>query len=47
MSLLERLFDPGSAAGNYIGIFGLVASLIVVQVRSWRLERKQDKKGHA
>jgi hypothetical protein len=40
LNFLERIFAPGSDAGSYIGLFGLVGYLIVVHVRRWRLRPK-------
>jgi hypothetical protein len=40
LSLVDGSFQPSSDARKWIGFSGLVASLIVVQVRSWRFRRK-------
>jgi hypothetical protein len=35
-SLIDGIFQPSSDVKSWIGISGLIASLVVVQVRSWR-----------
>jgi hypothetical protein len=40
LSLIDGIFQPSTDAKNWTGVSGLIGSLIVVQVRSWRFRRK-------
>lgn len=40
LSVVDGIFQPCSDARGWIGLSGLVASLTVVQVRSWRFRAK-------
>jgi hypothetical protein len=40
LNVIDGIFQPGSNASRLIGIFGLIAFLIVIEVRKWRLRSK-------
>ena len=40
LSIVDGIFQPSSDAKHWIGVSGLIANLIVVQVRSWRFRSK-------
>jgi membrane associated rhomboid family serine protease len=41
LSLIDGIFQPSTDAKNWIGVSGLIGSLIVVMVRSWRFRRNK------
>ncbi len=40
LNIFDGIFQPSSDARRWIGLAGLIGSLIVVQVRSWRFRSK-------